>query len=94
MLVTRRSLITGFAAVFLASPAIVRATSIMPISPLPPQGAYYWPEWKACMDGLLASPASIRPLLLTPWQIENLAKPSGYREGRDYVLARPFSIAA
>jgi hypothetical protein len=89
MLISRRGLIAGIGSL-LAAPAIVRASSLMPVkafTPLP-TGAFYWREWKACTDGLLAYP-SIGPLALTSWQIENLAKPSGYIEGLHYVLARP-----
>lgn len=94
--VSRRGLIVGLAS-FLAAPAIVRATSIMPVKAFaitPPAGAFYWQEWKACMDGLLAGPCSVPPLVLTPWQIENLAKPSGYVEGRDYIRCREIPLTA
>jgi hypothetical protein len=94
MLISRRGLIAGLGSL-LAAPAIVRATSIMPVKLFDPApaGAFYWREWKACTDGLLAGP-SIGPLVLTPWQAENLAKPSGYVEGRDYIIQRELPLQA
>jgi hypothetical protein len=88
MLISRRGLITGLGAL-LAAPAVVRASSLMAVKAWADTrcDAFYWREWKACADALLDGPCSIRPLALTPWQIENLAKPSGYVEGHDYIVA-------
>lgn len=52
MLVTRRSLLVGLGASLFVAPAIVRATSIMPVKALPPALDY-----NAIIDAYWADPA-------------------------------------
>lgn len=61
--------------------------SIRPVPP--PQGAWYAKEWGRAVAG---SYDAYNPLVLTPWQAENLAKPCGFKEGVQYILARPVPL--
>ena len=57
MEITRRSLVTGLAGL-LCAPAIVRASSLMPVKPIPPaidfrMGTWQGLTWVGCSDELL-----------------------------------------